>query len=171
MIVSCGECKSPIDKPDKEIKRQLKKNPNRLFFCDTSCSCSYYNRLNPRLIVTRANTNTHDQYSYLKYYMRKARNRDKNTDLTLEYLDQIWKIQNGRCALTGKEFKQYKDSLEWEKDTSNPWKPSLDRIDSSKGYIQGNVRFICIIANFAKGVWDDSVLYELAQSLIGNNHG
>lgn len=78
-----------------------------------------------------------------------ARNRaaKKKIDfnLTQEYLYQLWAEQNGLCAISG---------IKMETETgiviSNPYKASLDRIDSSKGYTMGNVQLVCGKINLMK---------------------
>ena len=35
-------------------------------------------------------------------------------------------------------------------------KMSLDRIDSAKGYVKGNVQFVCLGINYAKNRWSDT---------------
>ncbi len=58
------------------------------------------------------------------------------------------------CSATGLPL-----NLDWSgPGRRNPWAPSLDRIDPSKGYLQGNVRIVCVIFNLAKGDWMDDVV-------------
>ena len=47
-----------------------------------------------------------------------------------------------------------------------PFAPSLDRIDSSKGYVRGNVRLVCMAANFALNQWGDDILRRLAHGVV-----
>ena len=45
---------------------------------------------------------------------------------------------------------------------------SLDRIDNSKGYVQGNVRFVSVMFNFARNKFSDEEVIEFAQAVIKN---
>ena len=73
-------------------------------------------------------------------------------DITAE--DVAAMLKPMRCSVTGLEL-----SLDWEgPGRRNPWAPSLDRIDSSKGYVRGNVRMVCVIFNIAKGDWTDEIV-------------
>ena len=45
--------------------------------------------------------------------------------------------------------------------TNVNYKASLDRKDSSKGYIEGNVQFVSCALNYAKNSSDDSSVVEL----------
>lgn len=58
-----------------------------------------------------------------------------------------------RCPLTGVEFEPVFDG---------PWQPSVDRIDSDLGYVEGNLRVVTYIANIAMNVWGEGPLREMA---------
>ena len=62
-----------------------------------------------------------------------------------------------------------RNTLAWETQTEDPWKPSLDRIDSSKGYLKGNVRFVTVMANLAKGTFSDAELVRFCQAVAAHN--
>ena len=68
-------------------------------------------------------------------------------DFQIDYLKKIWDDQNGVCPITGYALilKTRKDS----KEKLLPQHASVDRIDHSKGYIKGNIRFISVMANYA----------------------
>lgn len=66
------------------------------------------------------------------------------------------------CAATGL-------SLSLERDGStraNPWAPSIDRIDCSKGYVPGNVRIVCCAFNLMRNEWSDDVVLALAKAVV-----
>lgn len=42
----------------------------------------------------------------------------------------------------------------------SPYQASLDRIDSSKGYIEGNVEFVCLAVNYAKNGFSKEQMIE-----------
>lgn len=77
----------------------------------------------------------------------KAKDRNSTRQrlfgLTRTEILYLWKKQEGRCAITGVKF-----SL-----TGGPRRidqASLDRIDSSKDYVTGNVWIVCLGVNFLK---------------------
>ena|SRR5215472_2222143 len=80
-------------------------------------------------------------------------------DLTYEWCEQNW---TGKCTLSGLPFKL--GSLH-----HHPFSPSIDRIDSSKGYTQENCRFICYGVNSMKGVGTDEELFVLVEALHSQN--
>lgn len=94
-----------------------------------------------------------DQYSPFKYSLNKARSRSKSrnetTDLTLEYLKEIWENQKGLCSYTNIKMELPRSSQD-EDIKKSPTKLSLDRIDPNIGYIKGNVEFVCYCVNVMK---------------------
>jgi hypothetical protein len=60
---------------------------------------------------------------------------------------RLWQKQTGRCALTGMEF----DLRDDEEGGSQHDRVSLDRIDNSLGYSEGNVQLVTQFANRARG--------------------
>lgn len=67
----------------------------------------------------------------LKLLVTWAKNRKKHScNITKNYLEKLLERQDFKCALTGRTFSN---------DLSNV---SIDRIDSNKGYIYGNVQLV-----------------------------
>ena len=98
--------------------------------------------------------------------MKKARNRWYETDLDLEYLRDLWIRQSGLCAISGFKMILPFNSRRWEKQTKDPWKPSLDRINPKHGYTKGNVRYVSVIANIARSTFSDDQLIEFCMRVI-----
>ena len=48
------------------------------------------------------------------------------------------------------------------------YQASIDRIDSSKGYVKGNVRYISVSANWLKNDLDDNHVMEFIQICNGS---
>lgn len=80
--------------------------------------------------------------------VRSARNRalkaGRDFDLTEEHIYEIWPKDNA-CPVFGKPF-----FYNLTRGQRNDEAPSLDRLDSSKGYTKGNVRIISWRANRIK---------------------
>jgi len=78
---------------------------------------------------------TSNYYSSLKYmatYKRK-----KEWAVTGEYLWELFLKQDRKCALSGIELQMCDKCLDKSSQTA-----SVDRIDSSRGYVEGNVQWI-----------------------------
>lgn len=100
-----------------------------------------------------------------KYYYRNCKRRNHEFNLDLEYLEQLWNIQKGICPYTKVRLtlnthqKQLKDFR---------YSASLDRIDSSKGYIKGNVQFISTAINYMKSTMSDLECKEFLLQISKN---
>lgn len=87
---------------------------------------------------------------------QRAKLKDAPFDLTVEYVESIW---NQYCPVLGIEMSCGKN-----KQTDNS--PSLDRIDPTKGYVQGNVEVISLKANRMKNNGSLSELHMLVEYLM-----
>jgi hypothetical protein len=86
---------------------------------------------------------------------------DPNDRLTWEYLMNLWKSQNGLCAISAIPLKPRKGRI-------NPYTPSLDRIDNKAGYAKGNVRWVLLGVNSLKGVGTDEDVRYIAENITLN---
>lgn len=77
-----------------------------------------------------------DKVSYNQYcnIRHKAKHRKLDFTVSFEYLERLYDEQNQKCKLSGLD-------ISFSKTKSNGT-ASLDRIDSSKGYIEGNVQWV-----------------------------
>jgi hypothetical protein len=88
----------------------------------------------------------------IKYIFRDAKQhaKAKNREFTIT-LDDLFEVllnQTNKCALTDVLF-------------SSETKPSLDRIDSSKGYTKENIQFVLKEINIMKSNFNESKFIEL----------
>lgn len=90
--------------------------------------------------------------------------KTRGLELTLSESDikDMLNKSGGRCAVTGLLFNNTKPSHA----KIRPWVPSVDRIDSTKGYITGNVRLVCACVNLAMNQFGDEVLLMIATGII-----
>lgn len=93
----------------------------------------------------------------------KLNNRErKPKELTLT-IQEAWDLflqQDRKCALTGIELtfpSRWKDKS---------WTSSLDRINSSQGYIPGNVQWVHKDVNIIKNKYDQDYFIEICQKII-----
>lgn len=73
-----------------------------------------------------------------------AIDRGLELSITKEYVSNLLKKQNFKCALSGIPIKFGR--VHWSEENT----ASLDRIDSTKGYIEGNVQWVHKTINFMK---------------------
>jgi len=102
-----------------------------------------------------------DLFSCLKSLCTKAKLRKHKFDpeVTWKYLFELWDSQNGRCAYSG---------LPLSIETNHPHKVSLDRIDSTRGYLVGNLQLVSTTINRMKQEFNEELFVEMCV-LVANN--
>lgn len=94
--------------------------------------------------------------------LARARDFGLPFDDSDEFREQIVaRVAAGRCEVTGLAFSN-RASVKQQK----PFRPSLDRIVSERGYMPGNVRVVCWAVNAAIGSWGLDVAREVAAALV-----
>lgn len=125
-------------------------NPDRCFACH---SCTGKERKKAFTLKNgRVGELTLTRFTKLQ---KSAAKRDISFEVTKEYLWNLFITQNHTCAITGDYIEHIKDA-------------SLDRIDSSKGYIEGNVQWVTCQANISKHIMSMEELYEFCKKVL--NH-
>ena len=103
--------------------------------------------------------------SYLQYLRSKAVQRKRPGEvLSLDALELLWQMQKGACALTG-----WPMTMELANGVV-PTNCSLDRIDSKKGYVVGNVQLVCRAANIAKSDMSTSDFVTMCRAVVERTH-
>lgn len=98
------------------------------------------------------------------YLLREARNRAKKQNVPFNLTETALQemLAPMRCSATGLKL-----CWDWSGSSrSNPWAPSLDRIEGSRGYVDGNVRIVCWIYNSAKSDWPADLILSMAEALV-----
>lgn len=171
--VKCEQCGEIFKKPIGEYNRSQK--IGRKHLCSRSCAGKYN-------IITRLKNNdetllrnmndikkwagvsgrSKDCYSIFRPTLNSIRGRrdKKEVDLSLIYLKEVWESQKGICPYSGIKLKL----SSWNK-KKTPTTASLDRIDSSKGYVEGNVQFVSVMANFAKSDFTHEQMMMFCESI------
>lgn len=104
----------------------------------------------------------------LYYQLSQAiRTRDKEVgeDVDEDYLLEIWNRQGGKCPYSGQEMilKPHRN-----RGIRVPNQASVDRIDSSLGYVRGNIEFVSLIANMAKNIWTKQDVLDFCNQVVDN---
>ena len=94
-------------------------------------------------------------------WKNNAKSRDYPFEVSIDYLQKLLENQNFKCAYTNIDMLCPKTYNEKREMTSSPYLISLDRIDSELGYIDGNVHFVCVWTNKAKGAYTHEVFKEI----------
>ncbi len=90
-----------------------------------------------------------------------ANRRKIEFNLTIEYLWNLLEKQNFKCKISGVFIRMPE---KYEASFANL--ASLDRIDSSKGYIDGNVQWVDRRINFMKQRMSDNEFIEVCEEVV-----
>lgn len=90
----------------------------------------------------------------------RARRGGLDFNLTFEYVKNLWKEQDGKCALSGIQMTFLLQ------DGRIPTNVSIDKIDRLKGYVQGNVQLVCMACNQMKSDLSEDELYYFCQQIV-----
>lgn len=168
----CCICQSVFSRGESEAIRNARLG--RPVYCSLSCA----GKANKKNIAPETYVWSHlnpghrrDKHSPFRVHLRLANRRAKQygreCSLSLEDLRELWESQQGICPYTGWEMRLPQTATQYNRDAKqrDPKRASLDRIDSSKGYIQGNVQFVCHMANVAKNEYTHEQMIEFCRAI------
>ncbi|BBU72779.1 hypothetical protein HWB19_gp133 [Cronobacter phage vB_CsaP_009] len=105
-------------------------------------------------------------YKYLngnkEAYISLLLKKKDRSGLSLDYILKLYDDQKGMCALSGKEMTFIKIPNSDKVHTNL----SIDRIDSSKPYEEGNIQLVCAVTNVMKTTLTMSELYDWCNSIV-----
>ena len=84
--------------------------------------------------------------------------------ITIEYAWDLFNKQNGKCAISNLPLNMKRDQTGKYRGTA-----SLDRIDSSIGYVEGNVQWVHKDINMMKRSYSQEYFIELCKTIAKNN--
>lgn len=90
----------------------------------------------------------------------RALRRSLDHDISKAYLLDVCARAGWRCQLTRLRFSLVKTEY-----SRRPWAPSLDRIDSGRGYTTTNVRVVCAAVNYAMNEFGLPTLLRISAAL------
>lgn len=137
--------------------------------CASDIASEYYRKNHEKIKARTSAWARRNNYSYaqlgiyqrLKNCVTRSKLRKKwQNDLDDEFLHSIWEKQDGKCALTGRE-------LTYE--ANHPFTASIDRIDSSKGYLRDNVQLVGKVINIMKSDLPQDDFIEICK-VIARKH-
>lgn len=91
--------------------------------------------------------------SFLSKNLQRAASRgdqSQKIEVNLDYVYNVGASQDFLCALTGDELEFTRGGTYWLGKWCNPYSCTIDRIDSRKGYVKGNIQLITWRANCIK---------------------
>jgi len=114
--------------------------------------------------------------SFIKRILNDANQRSKKKgivfDITKEDIEKLYEKQNGICALSGTKMTHnaINDRQDDDCHILNPDNISIDRIDSSIGYVNNNIQLVCAIVNRIKFEMNECELFDFCCKVIQTNY-
>jgi hypothetical protein len=90
----------------------------------------------------------------------KKHNYAEKVEFTIDEVVEI--ISNGKCSVTGYPFRL---GTTGSNKCKNPFNPSPDRIDNTKGYSKDNVQWVVFIYNTMRNSFDEEDVLKFLQHL------
>jgi hypothetical protein len=146
----CSKCQTA--KPLTEFNK-TKTNKDGLSYlckdCNKKTTKAYRERNHKRYYENqKAKRSEESVFISQHLYNLKTRASKKGLEVTVtqEFLLELLQASNYKCSVTGLTM-----NLETHpRKKANPFKASLDRVDSSKGYTEENVQWVCWSVNQMK---------------------
>ena len=145
-MITCLQCGKPLEGKQRKF-----------------CSRDHKNSYNQKHLygyryskVSRARSPRSYLSQLRSYYGRRE-------TLSLDFLEGLYHSQEGLCAVTGEVLQHTQGG------GKNPYNMSIDRIDSSLGYLESNVRLVCYQVNLMKMELTDEQLKEWCLKVLNGN--
>ena len=181
----CLECNSPLGKRQKKFcsckcmnvynarefgMKHREENPNRYKICE---ECNQSLNLNKFSLIEKWNPNSDTKNTCKKCSAKLNEKNRRDRDWKVDAARLLYSNIKSRCKRLGREFSIELEDIvipekcpvfgfDLKREDRETWMfaPSVDRIDSSKGYIKGSVTVVSRRANILKR---DATLEELEQ--------
>lgn len=147
---------------------------NCMWMCRCECgkeqsvSSSYLVRGRTKSCITCSRCKEPNVFSFPLSYFNKikqaAEKRSMRFDITPSYLQKLLDQQEGKCALSGLP-------LIFGRVHMDPQTGPVDRINSKKGYIRGNIQWVHCDVNLMKNAFDQSYFTWMCQQISANTEG
>ena len=99
---------------------------------------------------------------------KSAKERGWEYDLDMDWAWRLYLSQGKRCALSGLELSFPKSVYSYQK--TRDGNASLDRIDSSKGYVKGNVQWVTKLINRMKSNFSNDEFKKICTLVRDHNY-
>lgn len=141
----CCACKA--DKPVSEFVKSRENTNGRCKSCRKAYYKTYHERRPDIKEKSRQRSKARHQERWIETLWRGSRfgavSRGLERTITLADCEAQWNLQGGRCYWTGM-------LLEPDARPRFPLKPSLDRLDPTRGYVPGNIVFTSLLINLGR---------------------
>jgi hypothetical protein len=173
----CEVCGNEFQRRPAEVNRS-KKN-SRKIYCSLSCAgkanADNFGDKRNKDVSKLKKGHELDEFSAFRCLFNsckrhsQSRSDKREFSITLTDLKIQWDKQKGLCPFTGWNLFILPTTNRRFSIPTRPDQASLDRIDSSKGYVKGNVQFVSLIAQYAKNGWDGEEVVKFCRAVVEND--
>lgn len=105
--------------------------------------------------------------AFLRNNLLRAHKRSESQEVkvSLDYVYRVGSSQDFLCALTGDELEFTRGGGQWMGKWCNPKSCTIDRIDSNKGYVEGNIQLVTWKANCLKQHLDNDEFIDFCKDV------
>lgn len=163
----CNQCQKTLPMSDfsfrneKRLSCVVQRPRSKCKVCECLNTKKWYS--NPEVKVHRWEHRKQNRSKDIKYKLQDRiaswKKKTLDSDLTVDYLVDLWDKQKGFCYYTGIE-------MNWKANKIEKFGFSLDRLNPEKGYVQGNVVFCCYLANTMKWTHNEIEFYEFMEKIL-----
>ena len=162
-MVLCPQCGVEKDLSFFAISRSSKNPLKRAYLCK-ECNAIKTHKYR--------NTETGFWVGLWNNLIGNAKARKLEVNITKQDVTDLYKKQNGLCALTGIPMQLVQAKRETRSRTLNHYRVSVDRVDSEQGYIKENIRLVCAYVNIMRSdMTDDQLRFWCNAILKGQKNG
>lgn len=163
---SCKPCQKTRNKDYAANHREYFRSKNKEHYNPDENKTRYHKY--QKSYLDRRNKERLDEKTRLfeSFKAAKSRANSKGLDFSIDF-EWLWEqyvSQNGKCLLTGIQFKLERNKF--AERFSFPFSVSIDRIDSGQGYTKQNTRLVCTIVNLALNRFGDEAFKQMCESFI-----
>jgi hypothetical protein len=104
-----------------------------------------------------------DNFIRFRLLQAKSRAKSKNLpcEITADYLQSLLDYQENKCFYSGMEMKLSR---------AGAYTASIDRVDSTKGYVKGNIVFVISAVNTMKNDLPEKEFLSIIESIYKNKN-
>ena len=94
---------------------------------------------------------------------KRAKTKGLECDVDAAFLHELFNAQSGKCAVTGLSMSM--NSSRHTAVDKSPYYASVDRVDSSRGYVRGNIQFVCLAINYMRNTFSMGQLTDFISKM------
>lgn len=103
--------------------------------------------------------------TYISVVKKGAKLRNIEFNITSKQMVEVFELQNKKCALTGLDISLHRNYSQGNREKQTA---SLDRIDSSRGYVADNIQWVHKDVNIMKNKFSQEYFLEMCKRITEN---